>query len=231
MKLLQAQHNRQHPKRKAKALEAAKILKQITGILVRDLTRKLLLAGKLDAYTSDLEKYNEVLKQERPSKNKRYSLHEDTIFCIAKGKASVRYEFGSKFGLLWNRSRGIIVSGAYCGNEYDGHSLNKLLSNHDSINVSKLDAIYCDRGYRGAKLEGIEVHIPGNPKKKDSAYMRSKKRNHFRLRAGIEPIIGHLKQDFRMGLNYLKGKIGDVVNGIMACAAFNFQKWMNLKNP
>ncbi len=161
-------------------MEAAKTLKQLAGILVRDLTRKLLSVGKLDSYIVELEKYNEVLKQEQSSKNKRYSLHEDDIFCISKGKASVWYEFGSKFGLLWNRNKGIIVSGAYCGKDYDGHSLKKLVSNHDAINVSKLDAVYCDRGYRGAKLEGIEVHIPSNPKKKDSVYMRSKKRKHFR---------------------------------------------------
>ena len=31
----------------------------------------------------------------------------------------------------------------------------------------------------------------------------------FRRRAGIEPIIGHVKADFAMERNYLKGEIGD----------------------
>jgi len=30
-------------------------------------------------------------------------------------------------------------------------------------------------------------------------------------RSAIEPIIGHLKNFGRMGRNYLKGKIGDIV--------------------
>jgi transposase, IS5 family len=46
----------------------------------------------------------------------------------------------------------------------------------------------------------------------------------FRRRAGIEPVISHIKHDYRMAKNYLKGSIGDAINLFMAAAAFNFRK-------
>jgi IS5 family transposase len=51
-------------------------------------------------------------------------------------------------------------------------------------------------------------------------------RKRFRRRAGIEPIIGHLKSDHRLKRNFLKGFDGDQINLLMAAAAFNFKKWM-----
>ncbi|WP_208992781.1 transposase, partial [Aliarcobacter cibarius] len=47
-------------------------------------------------------------------------------------------------------------------------------------------------------------------------------------RAAIEPIIGHLKSDFRLARNYLKGFIGDQINLLLAATAWNLKKWMNI---
>ena len=49
----------------------------------------------------------------------------------------------------------------------------------------------------------------------------------FCKRAGIEPVIGHLKSDHRMMRNYLKGALGDAINTMMAAAAYNMRHWMN----
>jgi IS5 family transposase len=48
----------------------------------------------------------------------------------------------------------------------------------------------------------------------------------FGRRSAIEPVISHLKHDFRLARNYLKGTIGDAINLLMAAAAFNCAKWM-----
>ena len=45
-------------------------------------------------------------------------------------------------------------------------------------------------------------------------------RKCFRRRAGIEPIIGHLKQDFRLSRNYLKGTNGDMANVLLSAIAY-----------
>ena len=52
-----------------------------------------------------------------------------------------------------------------------------------------------------------EVLLPGEPLKRDSEYVQQ--RILCRKRAAIEPIIGHLKHDFRLQRNWLKGSEGD----------------------
>ena len=42
----------------------------------------------------------------------------------------------------------------------------------------------------------------------------------------IEPIIGHLKSDFRLSRNLLKGQVGDEINVLMVACAWNFRKWL-----
>jgi chaperone required for assembly of F1-ATPase len=42
-------------------------------------------------------------------------------------------------------------------------------------------------------------------------YQRDKKRKLCKRRATIEPIIGHLKSDFRLSRNLLKGQVGDEI--------------------
>ncbi len=44
----------------------------------------------------------------------------------------------------------------------------------------------------------------------------------MKRRAAIEPIIGHVKAEHRMGRNYLKGQDGDRANAVLDTAGFNF---------
>ena len=88
--------------------------------------------------------------------------------------------------------------------------------------------ILTDRGYRGKKSVGsTDISIPPSGSSKQSYYQKRKARKKFCKRAGIEPVIGHLKSDHRMMRNYLKGTLGDAINTMMAAAAFNMRHWMN----
>ena len=53
-------------------------------------------------------------------------------------------------------------------------------------------------------------------------------RKRFRRRAAIEPVLSHLKHDFRLWRCFLKGFQGDQLNLMLAAAAWNFRKWMRL---
>ena len=44
----------------------------------------------------------------------------------------------------------------------------------------------------------------------------------MKRRAAVEPVIGHLKAEHRMGRNHLKGRDGDCSNAVLAAAGFNF---------
>ena len=90
-------------------------------------------------------------------------------------------------------------------------------------------SVPCDRGYKGvSQVLGIPVLIPSNGKGCKSEYERKKLKKLFAQRAGIEPINGHLKSDHRMGRNFYKGIFGDNINSMLAAAAFNFKRAMNV---
>ena len=55
-------------------------------------------------------------------------------------------------------------------------------------------------------------------------FLLEKKHKLFCKRAGIEPIIGHLKSDYRLSRNFYKGVKGDAINIMLAAAAYNFKR-------
>jgi len=84
-----------------------------------------------------------------------------------------------------------------------------------------------DRGYRGkSKVNDTQIVTPKPARKNTSKEAQALARKRFRRRAGIEPVIGHLKSDHRLKRNFLKGFAGDQINLLMAAAAFNFKKWL-----
>jgi IS5 family transposase len=226
-KLMLAQRFRYHPKNRKKALAAQRKLKTIAGRLLRELERKLPAASLLK-YAHDLKIYQQILNQEKNSKNKIYSIHEPHVYCISKGKDHKKYEFGSKSSIVLTKNSGIIVGAvSFSKNMYDGHTLPEALRQTEELVGCRAKVAICDRGYRGKRIvDGTRIEIPGKPKKRASEYEKRKARKRFRKRAGIEPVIGHLKSDFRLLRNYLKGSVGDSINLMLAAAAYNFKKLM-----
>lgn len=225
--LMRDQYNGNHPKRRKRANAAKRKLKTIAGVLVRELERKL--PGEVfHIYKSEIELFNKVLAQEKNTKNKIYSLHEPEVYCMSKGKAHKKYEYGCKASIVLTQNTGIIVGAmTFKENKYDGHTLIDALNQTEVLTGQAPVTATVDRGYKGKKLIGdTQIYIPSPPKKKDTPYQKSKKRKKFRRRAAIEPIIGHLKQDHRVDINYLKGQIGDSINFILAASAFNYKKLM-----
>jgi transposase, IS5 family len=226
-KLMLAQRFRNHPKNRKKALSAQRKLKTIAGRLVRELERKL-PATSLLTYAQEIEIYKRILRQERKSKGKIYSIHEPQAYCISKGKDHKKYEFGSKSSIVVTKNSGVIIGAvSFPNNIYDGHTLPEALKQSEDLVGRRAKVAICDRGYRGKRVvNGTRIEIPKKPLKKASAYEKRKARMRFRRRAGIEPIIGHLKSDFRLLRNYLKGSVGDSINLMLAAAAYNFKKLM-----
>jgi transposase, IS5 family len=224
-KLMLAQRFRNHPKNHKKATSAQRKLKTIAGRLVRDIERKL-PASALARYAEETKLFQQILGQKKDSKNKIYSIHEPQVYCISKGKEHKKYEYGSKASIVVTKNSGIIVGAVnFSKNHYDGHTLPEALKQTKELVGKRPDVAICDRGYKGNKfIDGTQIVIPKNPGKKASAYERQKARKRFRRRAGIEPIIGHLKSDFKLMRNYLRGSLGDSINLMLAATAFNLRK-------
>lgn len=224
---------RNHPRRKGEARKAEKRLLTIAGRILRDLERKLEAAGQLWVYTHEMELFKRVLGQKRKDKDKVYSLHEPTVSCIAKGKDHKPYEFGCKVSIATTKTRGIVVGAlAFDGNPYDGDTLDPTLGQVAELTGKRPGHSINDRGYRGRKVLGTtKVHVPSPPPAGQTEAEARVQRQRFRRRAAIEPRIAHLKQDHRMGRNFLKGDMGDVMNLLLASAAWNFRLWIRALPP
>jgi len=217
-----------HPKKIKKAKVAMKRLKTITGILIRDLKRNMNEA-QLQKYQEAFELFLKVSDQKQKDSNKIYSLHEQHIYAIAKGKDHKKYEYGTKASIVKTENSGVIIGAvAHEKNEHDSKTLKAALSHANKHRTKPIQEAICDRGYRGVKeVDGTVICIPDKPLKRDTKYHKEQKRKKFRRRAAIEPVIGHLKSDYRLARNYLKGFNGDEINLLLAAASFNFKKWMN----
>lgn len=213
---------------KKKVAAAIRRVKTMANALLRDVTRKLPESARA-ARQEELARYRKAINQERRDTQKIYSLHEPEVCCISKGKEHKKYEFGSKAAIVMTKTRCIIVGAKnFPRNEYDGNTLEKVLSKVTDILGSAPETAFCDRGFRGRKRVGATaIVLPESPSPKASEYFKRKARKNFGRRSAIEPVIGHLKNDFRLALNYLKGTIGDAINLLLAAAAFNCKKWMN----
>lgn len=214
-----------HPKRKKLAKKAQRKIKTIARRLINELERKL-NAEKLSVYKQEINIFKKALNQKRNDSNKIYSLHEPDVACIAKGKAHKAYEFGSKVSIARTKTSGIIVGVLnFKGNPHDSQTIEPTLDQHQKLTGVRAKVAIVDRGYVKKIIKGTQVLKPENGKGL-SNYQKRKNRLRFRRRAAIEPTISHLKHQYRMGKNFLRGVIGDKINAMMAAAAWNFKKWM-----
>jgi len=219
--LLRFQHTKSGSTR---ARKARKKIKTIAGRLERELRRKL-SASAFEKHKVQLDIYDKVLLQKRSDTNKIYSLHEPKVKCYTKGKEHKKFEFGSKASILVTQSSGVIV-GALSFNEniHDSKTLEPVLEQYERLTERKPKEVYADRGYRGPKqVKQVSIKVP----KPDKAISKHQRKRHSR-RAAIEPVISHLKFDYRLIRNFLKGTEGDSINLLLSAAAFNFKRVMTL---
>lgn len=210
-----------HARQMNRAKREQKRLKVFLGRVVRDIKRKCPVPQGLLA--TMLERSERILRQQKNDKNKLYSLQAPEVECIAKGKAHKKYEFGCKVSLVSTSvDSWIIGSRAVHGNPYDGHTLKESLKQAREITGWQLQHAYCDKGYKGVPsvLGKTEIHLA--TKKKTN--MKPREWNWYKRRSAIEPVIGHVKSDHRMGRNYLKGEEGDKINALLAGCGFNIRK-------
>jgi IS5 family transposase len=217
-----------HPRKIKKAKAAIKRLRTIVGILMRDIKRKL-NEQQLEMYQERFDLFDQVRNQQIKDKNKILSLHETHVYAITKGKDHKKYEYGTKASIVITKESGVIVGvSAHKNNTHDSKTLEAALTSANHHRTLPIKEAICDRGYRGVKeVLGTTICIPDKPKKRDTNYQKEQKRKKFKRRAAIEPIIGHLKSDYRLSRNYLKGFVGDEINLLLAATAWNLKKWIN----
>ena len=222
-----AQRWRKDLKKRKAAHRALRKLKVMAGGLIRELERKLPEHVHAEQ-RENFALYRQVLRQQTADRDKIYSLHEPQVYCMSKGKEHKKYEFGSKASVVMTKTHGVIVGAvAHEENLYDGDALRPALEQTRAITGEQPAKAIVDRGYRGRKeVDGTEVLVPGKPKQGQNKRESAKMRARFRRRAAIEPLISHLKHQYRLMRCFLKGFLGDQLNLLLAAAAWNLKKWL-----
>jgi len=219
------------PKNLQKHKKAQKRLHRIAFKIYHDLVTQLNPIPK--SYMEELDVLYRVLTQQKDDKNKIYSVHEPEVLCISKGKEHKQYEFGNKSSFAYTRESGIIVGAmAVKGNAYDGHTLKPQLEQIQELTGGKIKKTIVDRGYKvKGGIPKVDIVTP-KVLKGESYYLKKKREERCRSRAGIEGLISHLKHDHRMLRNYLSGTAGDQINTLLAAAAYNMKKptWFETLN-
>lgn len=236
-KLALIRHQRYaHAKQFKRANKALRRLKTYLGRTIRDIGRQI--AGEEDLtaiFLRPLHLAGRVLEQNRHQRGRKvYSLHAPEVECIGKGKAHAPYEFGVKVSIATtlHRSKGgqfALHAKALPGNPYDGHTLATIIPEMEATIGTGIERVLADAGYKGHNApisHKFRVYTSGQKRRMTPAIKRE-----MRRRAAIEPVIGHLKNEHRMGRNYLAHQQGDAINAILAAAGYNFRlllTWLRL---
>ena len=211
-----------HAKQFKRMKKGIKKLKGYLGRVVRDIERKM-PEGREAAFEGLLGLSKRLLAQEQKSKDKVYALHAPHVYCISKGKARAPYEFGSKVSLVVSHKQGLALSAqALESAVYDGHTLKGALENASRISGREVASSFLDQGYRGHGVEGVQVYISGQRRGMTWSLKRDLKR-----RSAIEPHIGHMKSDGKLGLNFLKGVLGTKLNALLSAIGHNLRLILN----
>jgi transposase, IS5 family len=225
-----------HAKQFKRANKALRRLRTMLGRVVRDIGRKIGGRPELaEVFALPLSLARRVRDQRQRERGRKiYSLHAPEVECIGKGKVHKPYEFGVKVSVATplDRCRGgqfVAHVKALPGNPYDGHTLAAVIPDIERTIGAELDRMVTDAGYRGhnaPREKRFKVYVAGQKRGLSAAIKRA-----FRRRAAVEPTIGHLKNEHRMGRNRLAGRHGDAANAVLAAAGYNFSlllRWLAL---
>jgi len=221
-----------HAKQFKRAGKCLRKLKTYLGRTMRDIARQIAGDDGLHAiFLRPLHLAGRVLEQRQRQQGKKvYSLHAPEVECIGKGKPHRPYEFGVKVSVATtlHRSRGgqfALHAKALPGNPYDGHTLAEIIPDIEKTIGVGLERILADAGYKGHNAplsHKFKVYTMGQKRNMTPAIKREMKR-----RAAIEPVIGHIKNEHRMGRNFLAHEQGDAINAVLAAAGCNFRLLLN----
>ena len=111
----------------------------------------------------------------------------------------------------------------------DGHTLAEVIPGIEKLVGTTIERLHLDAGYRGHNAPvdyKFKIYTSRQKRRVTPAIKRE-----MRRRAAVEPVIGHLKDEHRMGRNYLAHRQGDLNNAILAATGYNFRrliKWLRI---
>ena len=214
-----------HAKQFKRMRAALKKLSTRVGRIMRELQRQLGQLTELPKMAAEqlLEQATKLRQQAKNPKikDKLYALHEPEVDCISKGKAHKRYEFGVKVGIVCTQQEGFVIGmRSYPGNPYDGHTLDDMLQQTETITGVDIKDAAVDLGYRGKHNTKTKVIHRGRK-------LSRREKQRLKRRSMIEAMIGHMKQDGLLSRRHLKGTQGDAIHALLCGLGHNMRLLLN----
>ena len=160
-----------------------------------------------------------------------YSFHRDAISCFNKNKHDKGIEFGRQFQI--GRIGGNFLYSMPNDDLRmpDARSLKGMLIEHIHLFQTPIESIATDKGYYSKdneqlaldfKIKKIGIQRP-NPTLRNAPNIDYEQTLENR-RAGIEPLIGHLKRGWQMGRSRMKSDKTTESSGYCAILGFNLRQ-------
>jgi IS5 family transposase len=108
----------------------------------------------------------------------------------------------------------VLHTKALHGNPFDGHTLRPVVAELEALTGIETRRIHVDKAIAGTTTP--RSFASGSDR------VTAPIRREMRRRAAVQPVIGRMKAEHRLGRNYLKGCDGDRTNAVLAAAGYNF---------
>jgi len=129
------------------------------------------------------------------------------------------YEFGVKVSVTVTHKEGLVVGmKSLPGNPYDGHSLAGALKQVGELTGKLPKAVFVDKGYRGVEIADTQIWRSGQKRGVTASIRKA-----IHRRSMVEPMIGHMKSEGRLGRNWLQGADGDAIHAVLCGAGHNLR--------
>jgi len=163
------------------------------------------------------------------------SFHAKQLACISKGKVGKALDFGRVFQLA--RINGNFIFAIECSSVRmnDKASFSELIAEHERLfGLGSLETVAADKGYftkRNRRLldaknvPQVGLQKPGKALEEDSP----QKTLLYNRRAGIEPLIGHVKQGGQLGKSRMKSDAATLAAGYGSILSFNLRPFIRHK--
>ena len=193
-KLALIKHQRYaHAHQFKRANKALRKLRTYLGRVIRDVGRRIEGNDVLqEVFAKPMSLARRVRDQDRHQRGpKVYSLHAPEVECIGNGKAHRSYGFGVKVVTTLKRSSGGQFVAAR--HRHSGHGANDRQHHRAGPHRCRISRPQC-----AAQSQVQDLH------RRPEACVTPQIKREFKRRAAVEPVIGHLKAEHRMGCNHLR---------------------------
>ena len=162
------------------------------------------------------------------------SLHAKEVSCFSKNKQHTkRYQFGRAYQLTRIKGNFMLVGECTSIRMNDKQYLSRLLLEHkESFPEQGIESLATDRGYYsknneqlliGAGVKEIGIARPVNIKR-EKLHSEETLEKIANRRAGIEPLIGHIKRGGQLGRSRMKKDESTKAAGYTAVLGFNLRQ-------